>query len=158
MEYVLMRVVHLLWEILLILLIFGVDESSLVYTNKKNNNIYVMGDRIVQGINGTTLYAEKVHKTNFTAPNKKILLSLHYNGDNSSLFVNGCQELKFEAKTDQMFLRELCLGNISSDWVVNTAEKTGLHGNVYDFVVDPIATGVGKIYDMHGFLMIKHNI
>ena len=103
MEYVLMRVVHLLWEILLILLIFGVDESSLVYTNKKNNNIYVMGDRIVQGINGTTLYAEKVHKTNFTAPNKKILLSLHYNGDNSSLFVNGCQELKFEAKTDQMF-------------------------------------------------------
>ena len=40
-------------------LIFGVDESSLVHSNNKANNIYVMGDGIVQGINDITLYAEK---------------------------------------------------------------------------------------------------
>ena len=40
-------------------LIFGVDESSLVHSNNKANNIYVMGDDIAQGINDTTLYAEK---------------------------------------------------------------------------------------------------
>ena len=36
-------------------LIFGVHENSLVHANNKANNIYVMGDFIVQGINGTTL-------------------------------------------------------------------------------------------------------
>ena len=40
-------------------LIFGVDESSLVHANNKANNIYVMGDLFVQGINDTTLYAKK---------------------------------------------------------------------------------------------------
>ena len=41
-------------------LIFGVDESSLVHANNKANNIYVMGDLSVQGINDTTLYAENI--------------------------------------------------------------------------------------------------
>ena len=35
---------------------------------------------------------------NFTQPSKKFILSLHYNGDDSYLFVNGKQELKFKAK------------------------------------------------------------
>ena len=39
-------------------IIFGVHESSLVHVNNKANNIYVMGDLFVQGINNTTLYAE----------------------------------------------------------------------------------------------------
>ena len=41
-------------------LIFGVHESSLVHANNKANNIYAMGDLFVQGVNDTTLYAEKV--------------------------------------------------------------------------------------------------
>ena len=41
-------------------LIFGVDEGSLVHANNKANNIYVMGDFFVQRINDTMLYAEKV--------------------------------------------------------------------------------------------------
>ena len=44
---------------------------------------------------------------------KKIVLSLHYNGDNSYLFVNGKQELKFKAKTDQLVKEKLCIGNLS---------------------------------------------
>ena len=51
-------------------LIFGVHENSLVHANNKANNIYVMGDFIVQGINDTTLYAEKLYSQNFTATNK----------------------------------------------------------------------------------------
>ena len=46
-------------------LIFGVDESSLVHANNKANNIYVMGNLFVQGINDTTLYAEKVYSQKF---------------------------------------------------------------------------------------------
>ena len=69
-------------------LIFGVHENSLVHANNKANNIYVMGDLFVQGINDTTLYAEKIYSQKFTQPSIKFVLSLHYNGDNSHLFVN----------------------------------------------------------------------
>ena len=87
-------------------LIFSVDESSLVHANNKANNIYVMGDLFVQGINDTTLYAEKIYSQNFTQPSKKFVLSLHYNlNDDSYLFVNGKQELKFKAKVD-FFLKK----------------------------------------------------
>ena len=64
-------------------LIFGVHKSSLVHANNKANNIYIMGDLFVQGINDTTLYAEKLYSQNFTVANKKFVLSLHYNGDDS---------------------------------------------------------------------------
>ena len=53
------------------------------------NNILVLGKDFVQGINGTTIYAEKLYKINFTEKNKKICLSLHYNGTNSYLIANG---------------------------------------------------------------------
>ena len=69
-------------------LIFGVHENSLVHANNKVNNIYVMGDVFVEGISDTTLYAAKLYSQNFTAVNKTFVLSLHYNGDDSYLFIN----------------------------------------------------------------------
>ena len=140
------------------ILIFGVHESSLVHANNKANNIYVMGDFIVQGINDTTLYAEKIYSQNFTAVNKKFVLSLHYNGDDSYLFVNGKRELKFKAKDDQIVKEILCLGNISDDWTAANAQKTGLWGEIYDFAVDYTSINIGDIYNIHRCLMKKHNI
>ena len=84
-----------------------------------------MGDLFVQGINNTTLYAEKIYSQNFTAVNKKFVLNLHYNGDDSYLFLNGKQELKFKAKDYQIVKEILCLGNISDDWTAANADKTG---------------------------------
>ena len=139
-------------------LIFGVHESSLVHANNKANNIYVMDDLFVQGINDTTLYGEKIYSQNFTVVNKKFVLSLHYNGDDSSLFVNGKQELKFKAKDDQIVKEILCLGNISDDWTTANAEKTGFWGEIYDFAVGYTSTNIGDIYNIHRYLMKKHNI
>ena len=62
-------------------LIFGVHENSVIHSNNKANNIFIMDDGFVQGINDTTLYAEKIYSQNFTEPNEKFVLSLHYNGD-----------------------------------------------------------------------------
>ena len=72
----------------------------------------VLGKDFIQGVTtvcpaalsgrtgkGTTIYTEKIYKHNFTEPNKKFVLSLHYNGDDSYLFVNGGEKLKFKAKT-----------------------------------------------------------
>ena len=67
---------------------FGADMSFSSHSTNKANNIYVLGNNFAQGINGT-IYAEKIYKHNFTTPNKKLALSLHYDGDTSYLFVNG---------------------------------------------------------------------
>ena len=83
--------------------IFGVHEDSVIHSNNKANNLFLMGDGFMQGINDTTLYAEKMYSKNFTQPSIKLVLSLHYNGDNSYLFVNGKQELKFKAKTENLY-------------------------------------------------------
>ena len=81
------------------------------HANNKASNIYVIGKDYVTKINDTTIHAEKMFYRNFTEPGKKFILSLHYNGDNSYLFVNGREELKFKTKTDQIINKSLCLGN-----------------------------------------------
>ena len=63
-------------------IIFEADLSSSVHANNKANNVLVLFKAFIQVINGTTIYAEKMYSTNFTVNNKKLCLSLHYNGDN----------------------------------------------------------------------------
>ena len=140
-------------------IIFGSDMSFSKHANNKANSIYVMGKDYIQKINDTTIYAEKMFYRNFTDPDHKFILSLHYNGDNSYLFVNGREELKFKTKTNQINNTNLCLGNLPNNWTKNEYAKTSLYGNIYDFVVDykPIV-GTTTIYDMHKYLMAKHNI
>ena len=104
-------------------LIFGVDMSFSVHATNRANHIYVMGKEFVQGINDTTIYAEKSFYRNFADPGKKIILSLHYNGNNSHLFVNGRQELKFKCKTDQLVKEKLCIGNLSDQWTTSESEN-----------------------------------
>ena len=100
------------------------------HANNKRNNIYIMGKDYVQRINDTTIYAEKMYYRNFTYLGKKSMLSLHYNGDDSYLFVNGSQELKFKAKTDQLVKEKLFIGNLSDQWTTSESEKTGVYGKI----------------------------
>ena len=140
-------------------IIFGVDMSFSKHANNKANNIYVMGKDYIQKISNTTIYAEKMYYRNFTDPGKKFVLSLHYNGNNSYLYVNGNQELKFKAKTDQLVEEKLCIGNLSDQWTTSESEKTGLHGKIYDFIVDyEQIAGTTKIIDMHIYLTNQHTI
>ena len=133
-------------------LIFGVDMSFGVHATNRANNIYVMGTGLTQGIQDTTIYAEKNFYRKFTDFGKKFMLSLHYNGDNSYFFVNGRQELKFKCKTDQLVTEKLCIGNLSDQWTTSESEKTGAYGKIYDFVEDyEQIVGVKTIYDMHRY-------
>ena len=80
-------------------------------------------------------------------------MSLHYNGDNSYLFVNGSKELKFKSSVNYLGRNLLCVGNTSSDWSLTNGTKTGLYGNVYEFAVDYIGiNGLKTIYDIHRYL------
>ena len=140
-------------------LIFGADTSSSVHATNRTNHVYLMGTGLTQGINDTTIYEEKNFYRNFTDFGKKIVLSLRHNGDNSYLFVNGRQKLKFKAKTDQLVKKKLYIRNLSDQWTRSEPEKTGVYGKIYDFVVDyEQISGVKTIYDVRRYLMIKHNI
>ena len=85
-------------------------------------------------------------------------MSLHYNGANSYLFVNGTEIHKFKAKGLENVGSPLCLGNISKDVSVDNMKKTGLNGYVYDFSVDYDAIAVDDILDIRKYLMEKNGI
>ena len=68
-------------------LIFGADTSFSIHRTNRANHIYVMGDTFTQGIHDTTLYGEKKYFRNYTEPNVKFVLSLHYNLHYNANFV-----------------------------------------------------------------------
>ena len=104
-------------------IILGTDTSSSSHANNKKNNFLVLGRDFVKGINGTTIYAEKLYSINFTENNKRFCLSLHYNEANSYLFVNGTEIHKFKSKDFEIVATPLCLGNISKDFSVDNMKK-----------------------------------
>ena len=69
-----------------------------------------------------------MYSINFTVTKKKLYLSLHYNGANSYLFVNGTKIYKFKAKDSEVVAIPLCLGNISKDWSTDNMKRTGFTG------------------------------
>ena len=83
---------------------------------------------------------------------------MHYNDDNSYLFVNGKQVINFKAKNSELIKYRMCLGGLSKDYNENSRKDTGLYGNVYDFSVDYSAIASDKIFDIHNYLMKKNNI
>ena len=60
---------------------------------------------------------------NFSATGRRFCLSLHYNGTNSYLFVNGVEIIKFKAKDSEIIPNVLCLGNISKDFSARDMKK-----------------------------------
>ena len=67
-----------------------------------------------------------MHSINFTVTKKKFCLSLHYNGANSYLFVNGTEIYKFKVKDSEIVATPLCLGNVSKDWSADNMKKLDL--------------------------------
>ena len=57
---------------------------------------------------------------------KKFCSSLHYNGANSYLFVNGTKIYKFKAKDSEIVATPLYLGNISKNWSIDNIKKLDL--------------------------------
>ena len=124
-------------------------------------DILVLEKGPTQGLEHT-LTAEKMYSINFTEKNKKFCLSLHYNGTNSYLFVNGTEIDKFRPKDSEIVAIQLCLGNISKDWSTDNMKNTGLNGYVYEFSVDyrdmsQLDITVGMTF-IHKYLMAKYNI
>ena len=98
-------------------IIFGVDMSSSVHVDNKKKYILILVKCPTQGLDGTT--AGKKYSINFTKNNKKCWFSLHYNGANRYLLVNGNEIHKFKAKDSEIGATLLFLGNMSKYFSVN---------------------------------------
>ena len=85
--------------------------SSSAHIGNKKKDILVLGKGPILGLEHTVT-AEKMYSINFTGTKKKFCLSLHYNGTNSYLFVNGTEVYKFKVKDSEIAPSPLCLGNI----------------------------------------------
>ena len=140
------------------IIIFGVNSS--IHATNKTQNLLILGHGLTQKVNNTSIYAEKMCSPNFSAENKIFCLSLHYNGDNSYLFVNGKEVTKFKAKKSENKVNQLTLGSISTSANLSSSDikDSKLYGNVYDFSVDYSAISNDKILDIHSYLMKKNGI
>ena len=138
-------------------IMFGVDMSSSVHVDNKKKDIVILGKGPTQSLEHK-LTAEKMYSINFTVTKKKFCLILHYNGENSYLFVNGIEIYKFKAKDSEIAATLWCLGNISKDWSVDNMKKTGFNGHVYDFSVDYDVIAIDDILGIHDYLMKKINM
>ena len=61
-------------------------SSSVHIDNKKD--ILILGKRPTQGLHNTTVTAEDKYPINFIESEKRLVLSLQYNGSSIYLFVN----------------------------------------------------------------------
>ena len=139
---------------------FGADSSNSVHAANKTQNISILGHGLAQKVNNTTVYAEKINSPNFSTENKTFCLSLHYNGDDSYLFVNGKLITKFIAKDSEIKTNALSLGSISTSFNLSSSdiEDNKRYRNVYDFSVHYSAISNDKIHDIHAYLMRKNGI
>ena len=99
-----------------------------------------------------------MYSTNFTVDNKRFCLSLHCNGDNSYLLVNGKEIHKFKAKDSEIVPYPLCLGGLSIDFEVGYMSASGLVRYAFDFSNDYGAIAVDEILDIQKYLMKKNGI
>ena len=84
---------------------------------------------------------------------------MHYNADNSYLFVNGKEIYKFKADNkDENFPTQFCLQSVSVKF--DESKEVSLTGDIYDFS-DDCDTNYHDKFDtlnIHKYLMVKNNV
>ena len=142
--------------VLVIVLLFLVWMQVVLFMLPIELTTLVLRKSLTQ-INNTTIYTT-IYSINFNATKKRFSLSLHYNEDNSYLFFNGKEIIKFKAKDSEIIEDPICLGNISKDFSESNMKKTGLCGSVYYFSIDHNSTAANDILDAHNYLIQKYVI
>ena len=139
----------------------GKEARNLVILGTSPNALVLGKESIKVTTNDSTdIQAKDKLKTTCTIPNKRFLLSVHYDAtdDNSEsfLFINGVQQYKFKADKNEIVARILNLGSISDNSVLHYSHT--MNGNIYSFALDYELPTIDKIQIIHKYLMKKHNI
>ena len=107
--------------------------SSTKIDNKKKY-ILILGKGPTQRLGEHSLTTEKMYSTNFTKNFTKFCFNLHYNEENTYLFVNGTEIHIFKAENSEIEPKILCLGNVSTDFPAGNMNKIGYNGYIYRFL------------------------
>ena len=127
--------------------------SSSVQIDNKNKDTLILDKGLSQALDDTTLTTWAMYLINFTQLNKRFVLSLHYDGSNSFLFVNVTKIYQFKTKTSEIKDYALCLANISKYFTINDMKKTELKGIVKMFSVDFNPIDTNDILDIRKHLI-----
>ena len=103
------------WKHVKNFVIFGADMNSSMHIDNKNKDILILDEGPTQRLADITSTAEAKYPINFTQLGKRFVLSLHYNGSNSFLFVNATKTYQFKTKDSEINDYALFLGDISKD-------------------------------------------
>ena len=107
--------------------------SSSVHIDNKGKDILILGKGSTKRLDSTTLTAEAKYPINFTQSGKRFILSLHYNGSNSFLFVNATKVYQSKAKNSEIKDYALCLGNVSKNFTIINMRKNRIKRDLYNF-------------------------
>ena len=119
----------------------------------------VLGEGDTFGINGSFGAPEKKFSINFSKANTKFCLGLHYNADNSYLFVNGKDIFKFKANNKNVnFPTQFYLWSISNGFSAIESREVSLNGNMHDFSVNYNSIDKSDILTIYKYLITKNNI
>ena len=69
-----------------------------MHIDNKWRDLLIYGKRRKQGLYGTTFTTEALYPIAFKQSGKRFVLSLHYNGSNSFLFVNATKYINSKQK------------------------------------------------------------
>ena len=76
--------------------------SSSLHFDNKEKDISIICEEPTKGLNDTKLTGEAKYPINFTQSGKRFALSLHYNENNSFLFINVTKVCQFKAKKSEI--------------------------------------------------------
>ena len=123
-----------------------------MHVDTKGKDFSILGEGPTQELDDTTLTAEAINPINFKQPNKRFVLSLRYNGNNSFLFVNAIKIYQFKVKDSEIKDYALCLGNISKDFTIHIMKKNRIKGVLNFFSIDFNPIDTNDILDIHKYL------
>ena len=113
----------------------------------------------IQTILSFVLSRKAKYSITFSRSERKLCLGLHYNGNNSFLFVNATKISQIKAKTSEIKPYSLCLGNILKDFTANNLKKKAvLNGCMYAFSVDFNIVDNSNMINIHKYLVEKNNV
>ena len=101
----------------------------------------------------TSLATEVIYPISFTQPKTRFVLSLHYNGSSSFVFLNVTKIYQFKSRDSEIKDFALCLDNISKDFTINNRKKTWLKGIVKFLFTDFNPIDTNDILDIHRYFM-----
>ena len=129
------------------------------HADNLENHFVILREGPTFRINGSFGAWEKRIDINSSKAKTKFCVSLHYNADNSYLFVNGKEIYKFKANNGNInFPSRFCSWSMSNKVDYVKSEEVSFKGNVYHFSVDYGADYQSNILNIQQWLKILYKM